>query len=86
MGSLVVKPGCVLYGYKGFNFDGEFQQQVGPLVDTNGDGYDPNPIPGYGSMQCRCIMAPFEDCEPLESYLNVLTCEGIVEVMKSNAI
>jgi hypothetical protein len=81
MGSLVVKHGCVLYGYKSFNYEGEFQTQIGPLVDTNGDGFDPNPIPGYGSMQCRCSMAPV-DCEPLESYLNVLTCEGTSEVKK----
>jgi hypothetical protein len=54
MGSLVVKEGCIFLGFEGIDFQGNVQTLEGPLVYPNGIGFDPNPIPGYGSMKCQC--------------------------------
>ena len=49
-----MKAGCTFNGYQGYNFDGESVTLQGPLVDPNGNGFNPNPVLGYGSMRCIC--------------------------------
>jgi len=74
MGSMFVKPGCDLYMFWDYNFEGSSNIVSGPAEvyeNTWGNwGY-----PGARSLKCRCRQKKI-DCEPSDGYEMVLYCDN----------
>ena len=76
-GSIMVKPGCTLYMFKGEEFSGGSQVITGPeAVYENdwgtSDWFQP---PGPTSWKCRCVQEPV-DCSPVDGWEVVLVCDN----------
>lgn len=84
VGSFLVKPGCTLTGFVEANYEGEFRDFYGTLLESNNDWghhYLDSTSPGcgrygWGSYKCRC-QQKMPDCVPVDGWDTVLVCNNV---------
>jgi len=88
MGSIIVKAGCVLYGWNGCGYAGTLRQYQGPGVypygcpDPSNTDTCPWEISGGGpwawgqvSFKCRCEQDPIT-CVPTDEWERIMQCDN----------
>jgi len=87
MGSIIVKAGCVLYGWNQPGYTGTLRQYPGPNVYANGcpDPYNTDTCPwengdgvhgwGHASVKCRCEQDPIT-CVPEDGWERIMQCDN----------
>jgi len=70
MGSIYVKPGCTMYLYEDYNFEGTREEIYDGLLPNNQYFASNGPVPGPKSFKCRCHY-PI-NCVPEDGYEVIL--------------
>jgi len=84
VGSFLVKPGCTVTGFVEANYEGEFRDFYGTLLESNnqwGHNFLDSTSPtcgrwGWGSQKCRC-QQKMPDCVPVDGWDAVLVCNNV---------
>jgi len=81
-GSFMVKPGCTLTVWEYENYEGEYREFDGTLIEPNNNWgrYINPPLDGcsyylWGSWKCRCQQKML-DCVPEDGWSTILLCDN----------
>jgi len=76
MGSIFVKPGCILYAYRNHAYTGQLVQFQGITLNNHwGGSGSPQVAHGPLSILCRCEQKPIE-CVASDAWVTVVSCQS----------